>query len=328
MTDQEVTYTTLRFHKTSGLQNPVRLEETQRPRDVGHRECSVPWKLIVIILGILCFLLLVTVAVLVRHIFRYGQEKHEQEKTLNNLCQEYHVMKNDSSLMEEMLRNKSSECKALNDSLHSLNREQNRCLRKTRIVLDCSQNKDKQVEGHWFCCGTKCYYFIMDNQPWNGCKQICQACNLFLLKIDDEDELKFLKPQLQGNIYWIALTYDKSKEKSQRIDNGPPKLAQEEQIFIEDLSLCHLIPVEFCVFFPWFIFSDIDCHDSAARNSVHNRKKCTYLSSFYIQEDDCARTHGCICEKRLSKFPIPGSCVKGRTQTALQSDEEQSEEMF
>ena len=62
-------------------------------------------------------------------------------KTLNNLRQEYQVMKNDSSLMEEMLRNKSSECKALNDSLHYLNREQNRCLRKTKIVLDCSQNK-------------------------------------------------------------------------------------------------------------------------------------------------------------------------------------------
>lgn len=290
MSEQEVTYTTLRFHKSSGLQSPVRPEETQGPRDAGHRECSVPWKFIVIVLGILCFLLLVTVAVLVIHIFRDAQEKHEQEKTLNNLRQEYQVMKNDSSLMEEMLRNKSSECKALNDSLHSLNREPNRCLRKTKIVLDCSQNKGKQVEG--FCCGKKCYYFIMDNKKWDGCKQICQACNLSLLKTNDEDELKFLKPQLQGNTYWIELTHDKSKEESQQTEDRPSK------------------------------------PDSAARNSVRNIKKCVYLSSFSTQEEDCARTYGCICEKRLNRFPIPGSCAKGRAQSALQRDEDEGEEMF
>ncbi|NP_032488.4 killer cell lectin-like receptor 2 isoform 2 [Mus musculus] len=288
MSEQEVTYTTLRFHKSSGLQNPVRPEETQRPRDVGHRECSVPWKFIVIVLGILCFLLLVTVAVLVIHIFRDGQEKHEQEKTLNNLRQEYQVMKNDSSLMEEMLRNKSSECKALNDSLHYLNREQNRCLRKTKIVLDCSQNKGKQVEGYWFCCGMKCYYFIMDDKKLKGCKQICQAYNLTLLKTNDEDELKFLKSQLQRNTYWIALTHHESKEESQQIGDRPSK------------------PV------------------SAARNSVPNREKCAYLNSFSTEEDDRARNHGCICEKRLNKFPIPGSCAKGRTQSALQRDEDES----
>ncbi|XP_036021780.1 killer cell lectin-like receptor 2 isoform X4 [Mus musculus] len=230
-------------------------------------------------------------------------------------------MKNDSSLMEEMLRNKSSECKALNDSLHYLNREQNRCLRKTKIVLDCSQNKGKQVEGYWFCCGMKCYYFIMDDKKLKGCKQICQAYNLTLLKTNDEDELKFLKSQLQRNTYWIALTHHESKEESQQIGDRPSKPAQEEQSFIEDLSLCHLIPVDF---FPWFIFSDTDCHVSAARNSVPNREKCAYLNSFSTEEDDRARNHGCICEKRLNKFPIPGSCAKGRTQSALQRDEDES----
>lgn len=50
-------------------------------------------------------------------------------------------MKNDSFLMEEMLRNKFLECKVFNDSLYYFNREQNRCFRKIKIVLDCLQNK-------------------------------------------------------------------------------------------------------------------------------------------------------------------------------------------
>uniref|UniRef100_A0A8C6G5Q3 Uncharacterized protein n=1 Tax=Mus spicilegus TaxID=10103 RepID=A0A8C6G5Q3_MUSSI len=35
--EQEVTYSTVRFHKSSGLQNQVSTEETQGPREAGHR---------------------------------------------------------------------------------------------------------------------------------------------------------------------------------------------------------------------------------------------------------------------------------------------------
>uniref|UniRef100_A0A8C8UQW7 Killer cell lectin-like receptor 2 n=1 Tax=Peromyscus maniculatus bairdii TaxID=230844 RepID=A0A8C8UQW7_PERMB len=74
MSDEEVTYTTVRFHKSSGLQNGGRSDETQGPREAGHGKCLVPWHLIAIPLGVLCSILLVTVAVLVthRHWFCYG----------------------------------------------------------------------------------------------------------------------------------------------------------------------------------------------------------------------------------------------------------------
>ncbi|XP_052031031.1 killer cell lectin-like receptor 2 isoform X2 [Apodemus sylvaticus] len=218
MTDQEVTYTTVRFHKSSGLQNPVRPEETQRPREAGHREYSVPWKLIVIVLGILCSLLLVIVAVLVTH--------------------------------------------------------------------------SKRVKKHWFCCGTKCYYFITNDQQWSGCIKTCQCCSLSLLTIDDEDELKFLKPQLQGDRYWIGLTHNKNKWEWQWINNGSSKL------------------------------------DLAGMNSVYRRGSCAFLSPINIQHDDCAKTYGCICEMRPSKFHIPVSYVKKRAQSSLQNDEVKSEETF
>ncbi|XP_032761447.1 killer cell lectin-like receptor 2 [Rattus rattus] len=271
MSEQEVTYTTVRFHKSPGLQNQVRPEETQRPRKAGHRahserkvrECSVTWKPIVIVLGILCSLLLVTVAVLLTHIFQSRQEKHEQEQKLNNLHQLYHVMKNESSLMEERLRNKSLEFETCKNTLDNLKREQNRCYRESKIDLKCFKYKGKQVEGHWFCCGMKCYYFITDNVQWNGCKQICQACSLSLLKIDDEDEMNFLKSQLQGKRYWIGLTYNKSLKNWQWIGD-PHKL------------------------------------DLAGVNLAHDRGNCPFLTSFQIDDDDCAKKHGCICEKRLN----------------------------
>ncbi|XP_031239931.1 LOW QUALITY PROTEIN: killer cell lectin-like receptor 2 [Mastomys coucha] len=338
MTDEEVTYTTVRFHKSSGLQDPVRPEETQRPREADHREYSVPWKLIVIVLGILCSLLLVTVAVLVTHIFQHEQEKHDQEKTLDNLCQEYHAMKSDRSSVEEMLRNKSLECNACKDNRPPLNREQNICYREAKIVLECSQLPGKRVEGHWFCSGMKCYYFIMDNNQWRGCVQICKAFTLSLLKIDDEDELQSYGSSFHGRAcdlpshkLWISTTTPTCGKHVTFLT-----WAQEGQIFVEDLSLCHLIPVGFCRFFPWFIFSDIDfqsvsliqfhcaVHVLAGMKSVGYGEKCAFLTSFHIQDDYCTRAHGCLCEKRLRKFPIPLSCVKNRTQSALQSDEVES----
>uniref|UniRef100_A0A8I6A542 Killer cell lectin-like receptor, subfamily A, member 2 n=2 Tax=Rattus norvegicus TaxID=10116 RepID=A0A8I6A542_RAT len=269
MSEQEVTYTTVRFHKSPGLQNQVRPEETQRPRKAGHRahsECKV-------------------------RVFQSRQEKHEHEQRLNNLDQLYHVMKNDSSLMEERLRNKSLEFETCKNTLDNLNREQNRCYRESKIDLKCFKYKGKQVEGHWFCCGMKCYYFITDNVQWNGCKQICQACSLSLLKIDDEDEMNFLKSQLQGKRYWIGLTYNKSPKKQQWIGD-PPKL------------------------------------DVAGVNLGHDRGNCAFLSSFQIDNEDCAKTCGCICEKRLNIFPILVTCVNQRKQLDLQSDEGESEEMY
>ncbi|CAO2606891.1 Killer cell lectin-like receptor 4, partial [Lemmus lemmus] len=66
----------------------------------------------------------------------------------------------------------------------------------------------------------------MDNKHWNECKQTCQNCSLSLLKIDDDDELKFLKSKLTTNTFWIGLSYEirknksKSRGKWQWIDSG------------------------------------------------------------------------------------------------------------
>ncbi|XP_059113124.1 killer cell lectin-like receptor 2 [Peromyscus eremicus] len=224
MGDEEITYTTVRFHKSSDLQNRGRADETQGPREAGHRESSVPWHFIVIPLGILCSILLVIVAVLVTYIFQYSQENHELQKNLNNPNQRNITMQNNNCL-NETLRNKSTGCDDFNQKEpDTLNRKQNRCCGKTKVVFDCVQHTGKPVEGHLFCCGIKCYYFIMDNKPWSGCKHTCQDCSLSLLKIDDDDERKFLQSQVTENRHWIGLKYNGSKKEWQWTGDGPSKV--------------------------------------------------------------------------------------------------------
>nr|XP_021517347.1 killer cell lectin-like receptor 2 [Meriones unguiculatus] len=142
MRDEEITYATVRFHKSSGLQSPSRPDETQGPKDsrtfAGGKGCSCPWKPVVIPLGVLCSLLLVTVIVLLTHIFQYHQEKHKLQETLRNLHYNYSNVQNDCNLKEEKLRNKSRECDDLKDELDSLKREWNRCYGNTKTVLDFS----------------------------------------------------------------------------------------------------------------------------------------------------------------------------------------------
>nr|XP_048288340.1 killer cell lectin-like receptor 2 [Myodes glareolus] len=259
MSDEEITYATVKFHKSSsGLQNEGRPDEAKGPTEAGHRESSVPWNLIAIPLGIFCSILLVTIAVLVTCIFQYRQEKQEQKKILNDLNQKYDSLKNDSSLKEKMLKNMSIDYDALKGRLDSINKE---CYAKTKITLDCSKFSDKYV-GHWFCRGIKCY-FLMDNKNWHKCKKTCEDCTFSILNIEDNDELAFLKAQLDLNKYWIGLKYD--LKNWQWVGDSPCKL---------DLSVIKL---------------------GRATGG------CAFLSSIGTQDYDCYQRLGCICEKRVEK---------------------------
>ncbi|XP_049988367.1 killer cell lectin-like receptor 2, partial [Alexandromys fortis] len=124
MTNNEITYTTVRFHRSSELQNRARPDETQRSREAVHRESSIPWHFIVIVLGILCFILLVTVAVLVTLIFQCSQEKYNQNNVNQSTGQNI-------SASDKILTNKSSEYEGCNNQ-----KEQNRCCGKTKTILD------------------------------------------------------------------------------------------------------------------------------------------------------------------------------------------------
>ncbi|XP_041910350.1 killer cell lectin-like receptor 5 [Arvicola amphibius] len=315
MSDEEITYSTVRFGKSSTLQNRGRPEETQGPRGTVHKgkcfkhlnscefyaflgsstwtvsappvlfegcafdlvevgeeghvpviqlllECLAPWYLFAIALGILCSLL-VAVAVLVAYVSQYSGNKHELQKTLNSLTQQYHTLQSDNTLMKEMLTNKSRELDERQKELDSSNREQNRCCRETK-VSDCIHFTGKDVEGYWLCSGIKCY-FIMDYKDWSGCKQTCQDCSLSLLKIDDEHELKLLQVKVNPRIYWIGLSYDKRKSKWQWIDEEPSNL------------------------------------DSKITYFNHKTGSCAFLSRTRLDDTNCENRYHCICEMRMDK---------------------------
>nr|AAK11559.1 natural killer cell receptor LY49M [Mus musculus] len=264
MSEQEVTFSAVRFHKSSGLQNRVRLEETGKPRKAGLR---VPWQLIVIALGILISLRLVIVSVLVTNIFQNSQQKHELQETLNCHDKCSTTTQSDINLKDELLRNKSIECRPGTDLLESLNKEQNRWYRETKTFTDSSQHTGRGFEKYWFCYGTKCYYFVMDRKTWSGCKQTCQISSLSLLKIDDEDELKFLQNLAPSDISWIGFSYDNKKKDWVWIDNGPSKLA-------------------------------LNTTKYNIRDGL-----CMSLSKTRLDNGDCDKSYICICSKRLDKFP-------------------------
>uniref|UniRef100_A0A0G2K5S8 Killer cell lectin-like receptor, subfamily A, member 5 n=1 Tax=Rattus norvegicus TaxID=10116 RepID=A0A0G2K5S8_RAT len=264
MSEQEVIFSTERFHKSSGLQNQVRPEETQWSRKAGPRVCSVPCLLIVIALGIP--LRLVIAAALVSHIFQYSQKKHGLQETPNH----HHncsSMQSDIDLKEEMLRKKSIDCSTGNDFLESLKREQKRWYSKTKTVVNSSPHTGREIETYWFCYGIKCYYVIKDGKSWDECKQTCQNSSLFLLKIDDEDERKFLQQQLIPDNYWIGFSYDKEKKEWAWIENGPSKLASNTMKFNKKLG------------------------------------GCVFLSKTRLDHTDCINLYSCICGKKLNKFP-------------------------
>ncbi|XP_021010800.1 killer cell lectin-like receptor 5 isoform X2 [Mus caroli] len=265
MTEHEVTFSTMRFHKSSRLKNQVRLEETLKPRKAGLRVCSVPWQVIVIALGILCSLRLVIIAVLVTKIFQYSQHKQEIHETINH-NHNYTNMQSDINLKEEMLKNKSIDCSPGEELLESLNREQKRWYSETKTDLDSSQDTGTGVK-HWFCYGTKCFYFIMSTNTWSGCKHNCQNNRLALVKIEDEDELKFLQFQVVSDSYWIGLSYDKKKKQWAWIDNGPSKL------------------------------------DMKIRKMNFKSGGCVFLSKTRLEDTNCSNSYYCICGKKLDKFP-------------------------
>ncbi|KAL1791186.1 hypothetical protein HispidOSU_027848 [Sigmodon hispidus] len=215
MSNQKVTYENSRaFESASDSQNTIRPEETHGPREVGNK----------IALGILCLLLMMAISVWLIHIFQSSQEKHELQKDLSSLHQENNTMKNDSYLCDKMLRNKSMEYNVLKNELDSLRGTLNRCYQENKVDLDCKRPTGKLVDGHWYCCGIKCYYFIKAKKYWRECKQTCGDCGLSLLKIDDHSELKSLQLRMNTVTYWTGLSYNTNERKWLWIDNDPTKL--------------------------------------------------------------------------------------------------------
>ncbi|KAB0398913.1 hypothetical protein E2I00_011834 [Balaenoptera physalus] len=192
MSDQEVTYSVLRFLRSpSESQNRLRPGSTQSPGKTDGKESSVPWCGIAVTLGTLCLLLLVTTAVLGTKIFQYIQEKHQQEEILRNLSQKYHVMQNESYLKEQLLINKNLEYDMLKTKILQQEKgldlpatKKKGCHKQKEIFSKFRRDIGKLNEGHWCCPGI------------------------------------FLQSQTYQSSYWIGLSFNERESKWKWIDNG------------------------------------------------------------------------------------------------------------
>uniref|UniRef100_A0A8B9YEJ3 C-type lectin domain-containing protein n=1 Tax=Bos mutus grunniens TaxID=30521 RepID=A0A8B9YEJ3_BOSMU len=274
MSDQEVTYSTLRFLQSpSESQNRLRPDDTQRPDKTEEKESSVPWHGIAVTLGILCLLLLMTITVLGIKISQYIQEKHQQEEALRNLSQKYDVMQNDNYLKKQLLTKKTSECDRLNETLQQIKgssdlvfTEKKGCYHRKKSS-ESLPNTGELKEVSWWCWGVNCYYFTDETNNWMGCNQTCQSHDSSLLKIDDTKELKLLQPQTCQNSYWIGLSFSKMENRLKWIDNGIPSR----------LNLTIM-------------------------DHRFGKNECAFLTSTRIETIDCYNTYNCICEKRIDCF--------------------------
>ncbi|XP_041910443.1 killer cell lectin-like receptor 2 [Arvicola amphibius] len=328
MIDNEITYTTVRFHRSSELQNRARPDGTQRSREAGHRESSTPWLFIVIPLGILCSVLLVTVAVLVTLIFQCSQEKYDQ----NNLDQS--TVQN-TSASNKTLTNKAPENEGCKNQ-----EEQKRCCGKTKAVLDYGKYTGKCAEAHLFCCGIKCYYFIMDNKHWSGCKQTCQDCSFSLLKIDDDDELSASYTR-KGNCLGFALwnpevrllemsnwmAVENVTDLWAKVQNGDYMRIMELYNFSDKFlfSLQMFLKYQLTTNTFWiglsyeiskskwgWIDNGTSKLDLMKLKLLKENGTCACLSFRGIREGDCGTKRPCICEKRMDRFPDSVYSMKGK----------------
>lgn len=263
--DQEVTYSTLRFLQSpSESQSRLRCDATPSPRKAVDKESSVPWNFIAVTLGIFCLLLLTTVIVLVIKIFQYIQEKHHQQEILGNLSEKYNIMQKDNYLKEQLLTNKSLEYENLKNKTFWLeSNHENKCHKKIEIFSKFLQNKGVLCEGHWSCYGVKCYHFTKSEQKWEGCKKTCQDNGLSLLKINNEDELVFLKQHACKNNYWIGLSYDEGQKKWKWIDS--------------DTSSGIYLPIM----------------------KLPAGGHCVFITAIREVAIECSNAYNCICEKRI-----------------------------
>ncbi|KAM7114832.1 killer cell lectin-like receptor 2 [Molossus nigricans] len=270
MSHQEVTYSTLAFLQSSSeSQNRLRAGGPQRPRESDDKEFSVSWHLIAIAIRILCLLLMVMIIVLGINFFQCSQEKHQQDEILQNSTQKDYIVQNENCLTKNTLTNKTLASDDLkNKTLQQENKPaplliEKKC-RKKGIFAKSLQNTGMSDVEIWSCCGASCYYFTFENKNWKGCKEICQRHGLFLLKIDDQDELVFLQSQVYQNNYWIGLSYNDKESKWEWTDKGTPRL------------------------------------ESAIMNMTSGSGECAFLTSTRITTINCSNSYNCICEVDIS----------------------------
>ncbi|XP_008506834.1 C-type lectin domain family 7 member A-like isoform X1 [Equus przewalskii] len=160
MSEERVTYTELKLPYSKKQRNK---------RHPTRKKGEFPWRGVAIILGIICFFLLLAITGLgYMYFWNSSEGKRRDMKDAKE--------KNTSSLDVEN---------------HS--------------VLPSSTGKDYDTcQEKWSCCGKNCYYFSKEEKTWDESKTSCQGLGSSLIKIDDKEEQIFIQSKIKYK-HWIGL---------------------------------------------------------------------------------------------------------------------------
>ncbi|XP_036038825.1 C-type lectin domain family 7 member A isoform X1 [Onychomys torridus] len=169
-------YTQLDFGSQGIHKRPVGPEK-------GSQVPSPPWRLIVVVLGILCLVAIVVAAVLgVLAFWRFNSGKNPEEKENFPSRNKENHKPTKSSLDEKVAPSKASQTTGL-------------------FPGPCPPN--------WIIHEKSCYLFKMSIDSWAGSKRHCSQLGAHLLKIDNSKEFEFIESQTSShrmNSFWIGLS--------------------------------------------------------------------------------------------------------------------------
>ncbi|XP_064233716.1 C-type lectin domain family 7 member A isoform X1 [Aotus nancymaae] len=170
-------YTQLRFNSRNNTRISVVSEK-------GSCAASLPWRLIAVILGILCLVILVTAVVLgTTAIWRSNSGSNPLKNgNFPSRNKENHSQPTQSSLEESVTPTKA--IKTTGD-----------------LSSPCPPN--------WIIYEKSCYLFSTSLNSWDGSKRQCSQLDSNLLKIDSSKELRFILKQVSSqpdNSFWIGLS--------------------------------------------------------------------------------------------------------------------------
>ncbi|XP_027450514.1 killer cell lectin-like receptor 2 [Zalophus californianus] len=160
MSEERVTYVELKL--------PHSREQKDKRRPMDKRR-EFPWYTVALTLGVICFLLLLTITGLGFMFF---------QKCFAHTMQDMNNTKEKSASLGEA-------------EDHS-------------ILLPITDKDYDSFQGSWYCCGKSCYYFSKEEETWERSKKSCEDLRSSLIKIDNKEEQNIIQSKIKYN-YWIGL---------------------------------------------------------------------------------------------------------------------------
>lgn len=174
----EVIYCDLRLQHTSEPKRRQKAGTSERKHPSWFKNPASPWKIITMILGIICLILISSVGLLAAKCNHFRS-----------------LLENQTSIPSALLGNNSS------------SKEENK---RGWKHLTCSNNWDQH--------GENCYHFSRKMSVSKECPQLCTDLKSTFLKIRNEEEMNFVMTlsRMQCGMdtakYWINLHYNSQKQ--------------------------------------------------------------------------------------------------------------------